>query len=122
MLMHETMVAQSLMAIISEEAAKHNAKPVAAKISCGTLNAINDEVLCFAFEAITKDTPCAGVKLHIEHKPIQARCKSCSRDFDVEISHPECPTCGGGDFELLPDAPLILEEIDFQTDCCYEKN
>ena len=120
--MHETMVAQSLMAIISEEAAKNNAKPVAAKVSCGTLNAVNDEVLCFAFGAVAKGTACEGVKLHIEHKPLQARCKSCNRQFDVELSHPQCPQCGCGDFELLPDAPLVLEEIDFQTDDDNEKN
>ena len=114
--MHEMMVAKSLIAIISEESAKQNAKPVGAKISCGTLNAINDEILCFAFEAIAKDTPFEGIKLDIEHKPLKARCKSCSQDFDVEFSHPQCSQCGGGDFELLPDAPLVLEQIEFQTD------
>lgn len=114
--MHETTVAQSLMAIIAEQAEKNNAKPIAAKISCGMLNPVNDEALRFAFEAITKDTPCEGVKLHVEHKPLRARCKDCDRNFDVEPSSPECPKCGGDDFELLPDAPLILEEIEFQTE------
>ena len=114
--MHETMVAQSLMEIILEEAAKQNAKPVSAKISCGTLNAINDEVLRFAFEAVTKDTSCEGVQLHVEHKPIRARCNGCGEEFDVEISDPGCPLCKTGAFELLPDAPLIIEEISFQTD------
>jgi hydrogenase nickel incorporation protein HypA/HybF len=116
MLMHEMTVAQSLMAIITEQAEKNNAKPVAAKISCGMLNPVNDEVLRFAFEAIAKDTPCEGVKLQVEHKPIRARCKNCEANFDVELSLPECPKCGSGDFELLPDAPLLLEEIEFQTE------
>ena len=36
--MHETMIAQSLLAAIAQEAAKlPNAKPVRAKISCGKL-------------------------------------------------------------------------------------
>ena len=114
--MHETMVAESLMDIILEEAAKQNAKPVSAKISCGTLNAINDEVLRFAFEAVSRDTPCEGVELHIEHKPIRARCHDCGHEFDVELSDPACPACKTGAFELLPDAPLIIEQISFQTD------
>jgi hydrogenase nickel incorporation protein HypA/HybF len=122
MLMHETTVAQSLMAIISEEAAKQNGKPVGARISCGSLNAVNDEVLCFAFEAIAKGTLCEGVRLDIEHKPLQARCTSCSRDFDVEFSHPQCPACSGGDFDLLPDAPLVIEQIEFQTDGSDEED
>ncbi len=114
--MHEMMVAQSLMAIISDEAAKHNAKPVSAKISCGTLNPVNDEALRFAFEAIAKDTSCEGLEFHIEHKPLRGRCKNCGHNFDVELSHPACSECSGEDFALLPDAPLMLEEIDFQTD------
>ena len=116
MLMHETMVAQSLLATISEEAAKHNAKPIAAKISCGGLSAVNDEILCFAFEAIAKDTPCEGMKILIEHKPLRAKCRNCSRDFDVDLSMPKCSECDSENFELLADAPLLLEEIELQTD------
>ena len=114
--MHETMVAQSLLVSISSEAEKQNAKPVGAKISCGMLNAVNDEILLFAFEAIAKGTPCEGVKLEIEHKPIRGRCRDCDEIFEFEIVSANCPKCGGEDFELLPDAPLVLEEIELQTE------
>jgi hydrogenase nickel incorporation protein HypA/HybF len=114
--MHEMMVAQNLLATISDEAAKHKAKPIGAKISCGKLNPVNDEALCFAFEAIAKGTLCEGMKLEVEHKPIQAKCKNCSQDFNIEFSCPKCSKCGSENFELLPDVPLILEEIEFQTD------
>ena len=120
--MHETMVAQNLLAQIIDEAVKQNVKPVAAKISCGKLNAVNDEVLCFAFEAIAKNTLCQGMKLQIEHKPLQAKCKDCNQIFDVEFSKPQCKKCESGDFELLPDAPLMLEEIEFETEKNHEKN
>lgn len=112
--MHETMVAQSLLAAISAEAAKQDAKPVGARISCGGLYAINDEALCFAFEAIAKGTVCKGMQLEIEHKPIRGRCRNCNKSFDIEVSRPRCPKCESEDFELLPDAPLLLEEIEFQ--------
>jgi len=114
--MHEMMVAENLLAAISDEAAKRNAKPIAAKISCGKLYAINDEALRFAFEVITKGTACEGLKLKIEHKPIQGRCKNCNQNFDMVLSKPRCPKCDSEDFELLPDAPLILEEIEFQSE------
>ena len=120
--MHETMVAQSLLVAISDEAAKHNAKPIGAKISCGELSAINDEALCFAFEAVAKGTLCEGVKLEIEHKPMRGQCKKCNQNFDVELAQPRCPKCGSDDFELLPDAPLVLEEIELQNGLAYEKN
>ena len=114
--MHETMVAKSLLAAISREAAKHNAKPVVAKISCGTLYAVNDELLRFAFDAIARETPCEGVRLEIEHKQMQGRCRNCNETFDVELSRPRCPACAAEDFELLPDPPLVLEQIELQTE------
>ncbi|MEN6427315.1 MAG: hydrogenase maturation nickel metallochaperone HypA [Phycisphaerales bacterium] len=113
--MHEATVAQSLMEVILHEARKRHARPVRAKVSCGELNKINDEVLSFAFEAIAKDTLCEGMTLQIEHKPLQARCKTCGGVFAVDISNTQCPDCRGSDFELLPDAPLVLDEIEFES-------
>ncbi|MDD5064546.1 MAG: hydrogenase maturation nickel metallochaperone HypA [Phycisphaerae bacterium] len=114
--MHETMVAESLLMTISAESKTQNAKPVLAKISCGMLNAINDEILRFAFEAIAKGTPCEGMKLEIEHKPIQGKCRNCDEIFNFEIYQPSCPKCESTEFELMPDAPLILEEIELETE------
>jgi hydrogenase nickel incorporation protein HypA/HybF len=116
MLMHETMVAESLLTTISTESTKQNAKPVSAKISCGMLNVINDEILRFAFEAIVKGTPCEGMRLEIEHKPIQGKCRNCDETFDFELCRPKCPKCKSKEFDLLPDAPLMLEEIEFETE------
>lgn len=112
--MHETVIAQSLMEAILQEAEKRHATPIRAKMSCGELNAVNDEVLSFAFDAIARGTPCEGMKLEVQHKTLQARCRVCDRTFAVKMSDPRCPDCKGEDFELLPDAPLILEEIEFE--------
>lgn len=112
--MHETAVAQSLIEIIAQEAQNHHGKPIRAKISCGQLNAINDEVLSFAFEAIAAGTVCEGTRLEIEHKPLEAACKTCGHVFAVDFANVKCPNCGSTDFELRPDAPLLLEQIEFE--------
>jgi hydrogenase nickel incorporation protein HypA/HybF len=112
--MHEAMVAQSVLEAISAEAKKQKAKPIAAKISCGVFNTVNSDTLCFAFEAISKGTVCEGLKLAIEQKPIQARCRKCDHNFAFDLHEPKCPKCRCDDFELLPDEPLILEEIEFE--------
>ncbi|UCG57007.1 MAG: hydrogenase maturation nickel metallochaperone HypA [Phycisphaerales bacterium] len=114
--MHEMMVAESLLKTISAEASRRNARPIGATISCGTLNAVNDETLRFAFDAIAKGTPCEDMRLQIEHKPTQGKCRKCDRDFEIEFSQPKCTDCGSEDFALLPDAPLMLEEIELETD------
>ncbi len=112
--MHETMVAQSLLAAISQEVAKYEQKPVAAKISCGQLYAINDEALQAAFAVATQGTPCEGMTHEIEHKPLNARCKTCDKNIEIQLSAPNCPACGTEDFEILPDEPLLLESIEFE--------
>ena len=112
--MHEATIAQSILEAISAEAKKQKARPIAAKISCGVLSGINNETLCFAFEAISKDTICENLKLNIEQKPIKAKCKKCHVTFQFDLHESKCPKCRHDDFELLPDAPLLLEEITFE--------
>ncbi len=112
--MHETAVAQSLIEVISQEAEKRCARPIRAKISCGQLNMVNDEVLSFAFEAVAQGTRCEGMGLEIEHKGLQAECWVCNHTFAVDLADVRCPNCGTENFRLLPDAPLLLEEIEFE--------
>lgn len=114
--MHETAVAQGLIEAILCEAQKQGGRPIRAKMSCGTLNAVNDEVVRFAFEAVAEGTVCEGMILEIEHIPLQARCRTCGSTFVVTLSDVRCPHCAGTDFELLPDAPLVLDEIEFEKE------
>jgi len=112
--MHEATIAQSILEAISAEAKKQEARPIAAKISCGVLSGINNETLKFAFEALSKDTVCENLKLNIKQKPIKAKCKKCDAIFAFDLHESKCPKCRHDDFELLPDAPLLLEEITFE--------
>ncbi len=120
--MHEMIVAQNLLEMIKIEAAKRNVEPVRAKISCGALNCINNETLTFAFKTIAMNTPCEGMVIEVEHKPISARCRNCDLVFEVKYCSPKCSKCDSEDFELLPDAPLVLEEIEFLDGVYNEQN
>jgi hydrogenase nickel incorporation protein HypA/HybF len=112
--MHEMMVADSLLQIILKECSDRRAKATGAKISCGQLSALNEEVLGFALEAIAKGTAAEGMRLEVEHKPLGAECRGCGCTYTVDMGQPCCPHCGGADLRLLPDAPLLLETIEFQ--------
>jgi len=112
--MHEASIAQALFEAISAEAKKQKGKPVSAKISCGAFSGINNEALTFAFEAITDRTICKNLKLNIEQKPIKAKCKKNGHIYVFDLHKPRCPKCKCEDFELLPDEPLLLEELTFE--------
>ena len=113
--MHETMLAQNIASAIRAEADKQEGKPTSAKITCGFLSAVNDELLLEAFGYICKGTSLEGMKLYIEHTPMRGVCNRCKKEFNVELSNPKCVSCGSEDFDLLPEAPVILEEIEFET-------
>jgi hydrogenase nickel incorporation protein HypA/HybF len=112
--MHEMSVAQSIIDAIAEQAKKNNAKPIRALISCGQFNTLNDEAMQFAFEAISDGTPCHGVLLQIKHIPLRAKCQDCQESFVFDIYSPHCPKCKIEHFTFEPDAPLLLEEIEFE--------
>ena len=114
--MHETAIAQGIFDAIEKEAKKQKAKPLSATITCGLLNAVNDEVLRFAFDAIGKGTICQETRLNIDHKPLLGQCKKCDKQFEIEITKPLCSGCGSSDFKLLPDEPIMLQEIEFDTE------
>ncbi|MHC5061759.1 MAG: hydrogenase maturation nickel metallochaperone HypA [Planctomycetota bacterium] len=112
--MHETMVARSILSAILAKAAELDARPISAKISCGQLNPIHDETLDFAFQAASVGTVCENMKIEVVHIPLNAKCKKCGKSFDFDIYSPTCGDCGSEEFTIAPDAPLLLEEIEFE--------
>ena len=112
--MHETVVAQSILETILEHAKELGKKPVSAKISCGQLNPLNNEVMNFAFEAAAGGTVAEGMTLNITHIPLKAKCNQCGEVFDFDIYAGGCTKCESADIKFEPDAPLLLEEIEFE--------
>ena len=112
--MHETAVAESILKTIIEQAEKVNARPVSAIVSCGQFNTLNDEVMSFAFETAAAGTVCDGMGLNIKHIPLRATCHECSMEFEFDVFQPHCPQCESEKYDFLPDAPLLLETIEFK--------
>ena len=111
--MHEVSIAESLIETITKQAKRIGATPIAAAISCGQLNPINDEVMQFAFEVATKDTLCEGMTISVKHMPWGGVCNDCKHEFDFDIYSPMCPKCKSMEFDMADDAPLQLDEIEF---------
>lgn len=111
--MHEATVAQSLLGVILTHCEKQNARPVRGSISCGQLNTIHQDVFEFAFAALAEGTVCEGMRFDVEKKPFRAECQQCHHVFPVAFDTALCPQCNSECFTLLPDAPMLLETIEF---------
>jgi len=96
--MHELSIAQSLLAIITDEMTKHGKeKLISVKVKHGRLASVIPEALETAFEVLTADTRLAGARLELEEIPVTLRCHACGREFSLEgLSAPfaPCPSCG----------------------------
>jgi len=114
--MHEAFAAESIVETILAQVQKKSGKVIRVVISCGQINALNDEAMKFAFEMASDGTICKGAKLKIKHIPLKAVCKKCHKKFNFDLYEPQCPKCGKSDFSLGDDASLLLEEIEFEED------
>lgn len=112
--MHEAMVAENILESILTQVSKKSGKVVRVVISCGQINALNDEALKFAFKVASEGTICQGAKIKIKHIPLKANCNNCHKKFNYDLYDPQCPKCGKSDISLGEDAPLLLEEIEFE--------
>ena len=117
--MHEAMVAENILETVLAQTKKEAGllgagRVVRVVISCGQINALNDEAMQFAFEAAAAGTICQDAKLEIKHVPLKGICRNCDKEFKLDLYDPKCPKCGKSDFSIGDDAPLVLEEVEFE--------
>ena len=115
--MHEMSIAASLLDIVKQEMAKHNAtKLIKIKVKYGRLANVVPEALDFAFEAMTTGTEFDGAELEMEEVPLVVSCISCKYEFTPEDDHlliMPCPKCGE-DFghKVISGKELYLETLE----------
>jgi hydrogenase nickel insertion protein HypA len=112
--MDESQIAQCILELVCAEAGKRDLKPLAVTVSHGAMLAVDKEALHEAFRLSARGTVCEGVSLVLRQIPLQIRCDSCGAEGIYELYAPHCPRCRSHNFHFLPDAPIVLEDIEFQ--------
>ena len=114
--MHELAIAESLLAIVTEEARRHELERVhVIRLQIGVLAGIVPEALTFSFEMLSQDTVASGAVLEIETPPVVAHCLECDLRFDVVNEVFLCPRCGRPDLKLVSGRELSLVNIEGET-------
>ncbi len=93
--MHELSIAQSLIELVSDHAAREGAARVrTVHIRLGELSGFR-RALYFCFDRVSRGTACEGARLSIEDVPLTVHCDHCN-----QVKRPgarynfRCPTCG----------------------------
>lgn len=95
--MHELSLAEGLLGLIREEAARHGAlRPVRVWVRCGALAQVLPEALELAFASLIQGTAYAGAALELIEDPLVLICGGCGAEFSpaapAQLS--PCPHCG----------------------------
>lgn len=115
--MHEFSIAQALVRVACESAARAGAGHVS-RVNCriGVLRMIEPDLMREAFEAARGGTVCADSELSIESVPLRARCGACGKCFDVCEWEWSCPSCGGAGEPLPGGDELELVSLEVERE------
>jgi hydrogenase nickel incorporation protein HypA/HybF len=93
--MHELGIASSILEGVDAEVRRRpGVRPLKVGVRVGELAGLDPDALRFAFDALTIDTPLAGLQLEIEHVAPRGRCRDCSHEYEVRNFELLCPGCG----------------------------
>ncbi|MCE5212031.1 MAG: hydrogenase maturation nickel metallochaperone HypA [Deltaproteobacteria bacterium] len=112
--MHELYLAESIIDIIQNYAARDGFKKVnSVSLSYGRLSCIEAKSLQFAFDVQAKGTTAEGAALEFKILPAMIHCFSCEKDLEVKMLPGDCPSCGGNEVVLTAGTEeLQILELD----------
>ncbi|HEX9768318.1 MAG TPA: hydrogenase maturation nickel metallochaperone HypA [Kiloniellales bacterium] len=115
--MHELSIAQSLVELVSDHAAREGADRVrTVHVRLGELSGFR-RALYFCFDRVAKGTICEHARLAIEDVPLTVRCDHCD-----EVKRPgarynfRCPTCGMPTPKVVTGREMQVTAIELDFD------
>ncbi len=110
--MHELSIAQNIIEIVEEHAAKMKARHVTEIVlDIGAVSGVVPENLEFAWEVSAKNTVVEGALLKINFIEAKAVCLECKKEFELDDIYTMCPHCGSFQFEIIQGKELKVKSI-----------
>ena len=72
-----------------------------------------DDAAQFYWDMLSRDTVCAGSRLHFTRLPTRLQCQSCQTEFGLsEGNLTLCPHCGRGRVTILSGQEFYLDSLE----------
>lgn len=81
-------------------------------LSVGEMTEVIEDVMVFAFEALTEGTLAEGAELDLRIIKPHSICLECGAEFDHDRLHVKCPDCGSAFTELMRGKELQVDSIE----------
>jgi hydrogenase nickel incorporation protein HypA/HybF len=102
-------ITQSVVDAVCEHAAGRRVHSV--KLEVGALCAVVPDSMQFCFELATEGTVADGASLDLAVQSGAARCRTCTKEFELHDLILLCP-CGSADVEVLAGRDLRILSMD----------
>ncbi len=113
--MHEMGIANSILdGVAAEVRRRPGVRPLKVGVRVGELAGLDPDALRFAFEALTIDTPLAGLGLDIEYRASGSRCRDCGHEFELRNFELLCPACGSLSTERVSGDELEFSYLEVE--------
>ena len=115
---HEVGIAASILESVEAEARRRpDARFEAVGVRIGELSNVDKDALEFAFEALTRNTALANLRLEVEWRPRRQKCLDCSEEFAVRDLDLRCPACGTDKTSCIGGTELDIAYLELEEPC-----
>ncbi|KPK03379.1 MAG: hydrogenase nickel incorporation protein HypA [Betaproteobacteria bacterium SG8_39] len=113
--MHELSLAQSVIEIIENAAARDAfARVRKVWLEVGLLSCVEPDAMRASFEAVSRDTRAEGAVLELVAVPGRGRCPSCGTLSALAAREDACPSCGGYGLRPVAGTGLRVRELEVE--------
>lgn len=110
--MHEVALAEGVLRIVADAAAKHAATRVhTVWVELGALAHVEPDALRFCFDAVTRGSVAEGATLEIATTPGRAWCMPCGGEVALGRLGEPCPRCGSYQLSVVAGEEMRVKEI-----------
>jgi hydrogenase nickel incorporation protein HypA/HybF len=112
---HELGIAQEMLKIAFDYAAKNNAARITQfSVAMSAAADESEDSLRFHFDHLTRGTMAEGAQIEITRVPIPAKCLECGNEFEWTAEMSACPQCSSARIRALPQDEFKLTSIEVE--------
>ena len=113
--MHEMGIMAGVLDTVTSAAKDAGAtKVTSVSLSIGQMTEAIEDILVFAWEALSEGTICEGAELKVTMIPPKSRCPECGTEFEHDRFHRGCPNCGEMFTELIAGREMQLDSVEVE--------
>ncbi len=115
--MHELGIAEEMLRVALDYAAKSRAKRITAfNLEMSVAADESEDSLRFHFENLTRGTIAEGARVEISRAPVPGKCLECGNEFDRDAQDAACPRCSSSRVRAVLHDEFRLTSIDIEDE------